>query len=95
MQTTYLLPLTALSLALALTALGFRAGRRHGFGPLAVGVLAAGLLLLGKFVWGSNLAVYGGLAALVGASTWNSWPKRVPPAPPETLYQIGSNEKEP
>lgn len=94
MQTVYLLPLTAFALVIALAALGFRAGRRRGYGPLAVGVLAAALLVLGKFVWDSDAAVYGGLTALVGASVWNSWPKRVPPAPAETLYQLGSIKKE-
>lgn len=89
MQTAYLLPLTVFSLGLAVAALGLRASRRRGYGPLAVGVLAAAVLVLGKFVLDSNVAVYGGLAALVAASVWNSWPKGVPPAPAETLNQIG------
>ncbi len=90
MRTAYLLPLTVFSLALAVAALGFRARRRRGYGPLALGLLAAALVVLGKFTWDWNLAVYGGLAALVGASVWNSWPRGVPPAPAETLYRIGS-----
>lgn len=48
------------------------------------------LVVQGKFAWDSDVAVYGGLAALVGASVWNSWPRGVPPAPAGTLYQIGS-----
>jgi hypothetical protein len=98
METAYLLPLTALALGVALAGLGFRAGRRRGYGPLAAGVAAAALLLSGKFVLDSNAAVSAGVAALVGASLWNSWPVRpaagVPPAPPETLLQIGSLTKE-
>jgi hypothetical protein len=95
MQTTYLLPLTVASLALALAALGFRAKRRQGYGPLAAGLVAAGAFVLGKFDLGSNLAVCGGLAGLIGASVWSSWPKKsAPSAPTETLLQLGSIKKE-
>jgi hypothetical protein len=63
-----------------------------------VGVAASALLLSGKFLLGSGLAVTAGVAALVGASLWNSWPARpaagAPPAPAETLYQIGGIKKE-
>jgi hypothetical protein len=61
MQTVYLLPLTVASLILAVAALGFRA-RRRGYGSLIVGVVGGGVLILGKFVLDSNIAVYGGLA---------------------------------
>jgi hypothetical protein len=95
MQTAYLLPLTACSLVLALAALGFRASRRRGYGPFAVGILAAVLLLGGKFVFDSNVVVYMGIASLIGASLWNSWPKKsVPFAPTETLLQIGSKRSD-
>lgn len=97
MQTAYLLPLTLLALVLAVAALGFRARRRRGYGPLAVGLVSAVVLVLGKFVIDSNVAVYGSIVALVGASLWNSWPRSkagVPPAPGGTLLLIGSIEKE-
>ncbi|MCI0462764.1 MAG: hypothetical protein L0Z62_37935 [Gemmataceae bacterium] len=94
MQTAYLLPLMVASLVLAVAALGFRAKRRRGYGPLAAGVVGAVVLVLGKFVLDSNVAVYGGLAGLVGASLWNSWPRSVPNAPAGALYQIGSINKE-
>jgi hypothetical protein len=98
MQTAYLLPLTVLALVLALAALGFRARRRRGYGPFVVGVVAAFALVVGKFVIDSNVAVYGAVAALVGASLWNSWPTKlttsVPHAPGGTLLQIGSIRKE-
>jgi hypothetical protein len=77
MQTKYLLPLTMLALLVAITALGFRARRRRGYGPFLVGLLGAGLVVAGKFVLAeSDPVVIGGLALLVGASVWNSWPKR-------------------
>ena len=98
MQTEYLLPLTVLSLVLAVAALGFRANRRRGHAPVAVGIVAAVVLVTGKFVFDSDVMVYGSIAALIGASLWNSWPIKsptsVPAAPAETLLQIGSMNKE-
>lgn len=75
--TPYLLPLTLLCLAVAVFSLGFRARRRHGFGPLCLGVVAALVVTMGKFLFTSKAAIYGGLVLLVGASIWNSWPRRV------------------
>jgi lipopolysaccharide export LptBFGC system permease protein LptF len=98
MQTAYLLPLTVFALVLAVAALGVGARRRRGYGPFAVGVVAAFALVMGKFVIDSNVAVYGEVAALVGASLWNSWPTKpttgVPLAPGGTLLQSGGIEKE-
>jgi hypothetical protein len=95
MQTAYLLPLTVLALLLAVTALGYRAGRRWGYGPFVLGLAAAVGLVVGKFVVDSDVAVYGSIAALVGASLWNAWPKKsVPSAPTGPLLQLGSIEKE-
>jgi hypothetical protein len=95
MQTAYLLPLTVCSLLLALAALGYRADRRRGYGPLVVGVPVAVLLLAGKFVLDSDVAVYGGLTGLIGASLWNSWPKKsVSPAPSGALLQLGNNRSD-
>jgi glutaredoxin len=76
LQTAYLLPLTALMLLLAVSALGFRADRRRGYGPFAVGVLAAVLVIVAKFAWESGGMTYGGIVLLVGSSVWNSWPKK-------------------
>jgi mercuric ion transport protein len=72
----YLLPLTALFLALTAFALGFRASRRHGYGPLGVGLLAAAVILTGKFYFEAEQATYAGVGLLVAASVWNSWPRR-------------------
>lgn len=95
MQTTYLLPLTVLSLVFALGALGYRANGRRGYGPLAMGLTAAVVLVVGKFILESDMAVYISIAALIGASLWNSWPKTsVLSAPTEPLLQLGSIKKE-
>lgn len=74
METAYLLPLTIFFLALTVAALGFRANSRRGYGPFFVGIVAAFVLLVGKFVIEWNVAIYGAVAVLVGASIWNSWP---------------------
>jgi hypothetical protein len=95
MQTAYLLPLTIAALAVAVAALGLRASRRRGYGPFVLGGVAAVGLVVGKFVLDSDVTVYGSIAALVGASLWNSWPKKgVPSAPTATLLQVGSVKKE-
>jgi hypothetical protein len=74
LDTAYLFPLTAVFLVLALGALAFRARTRRGHGPFAVGLAAATAVLVGKFVFDSNLAMYSGIGLLVAASVWNAWP---------------------
>ena len=71
---TYLLPLTVAFLLIAVGTLAFRARRRRGYVPFALGVLAASLILLGKFSLASNSVLYAGLGLLILASVWNSWP---------------------
>lgn len=72
----YLLPLTITFLVLPLAAMLFRARDRHGYGPFLLAVVAAGGVLLGKFVWDSRPTVYGAIGLLVVASLWNTWPRR-------------------
>jgi hypothetical protein len=72
----YLLPMTVLFLAVTAFALGFRASRRHGYGPLGVGLIAAAVILTGKFYFDAEQATYAGVGLLVAASVWNSWPRR-------------------
>ena len=71
---TYLLPLTVPFLLIAVGTLAFRARRRRGYVPFALGILAAGFILLGKFYLASNPVLYVGLGLLILASVWNSWP---------------------
>lgn len=100
METTYLLPLTIVVLMVAVGSLALRARRRRrrGYGPLVLGIVAAMLLLIGKFVFESIPAMYASAGLLFAASVWNSWPRRtaknVTGASTETLYQIGSYESE-
>jgi hypothetical protein len=76
-STKYLLPITAVFLVLAVGALAFRASRRRGYGPFALGLFAAAGVLVGKFWWESNPAMYAAVGLLVIASMWNAWPLRV------------------
>jgi uncharacterized membrane protein YoaK (UPF0700 family) len=98
MKTTYLLPLTAMFLVIAVASLAFRARRRRGYGPFVVGLAAAAMLLAGKFILESNPAMYASAGLLFAASVWNAWPRRTAKSdsatPTESLYQIGSNEGE-
>ena len=64
----------------AVSALAFRARRRRGYGPFGLGLVAASAVLIGKFAFESDAAMYGGLALLVAASLWNSWPVARPKA---------------
>jgi hypothetical protein len=75
-DTTYLFPLTVGFLLVAVGTLGFRARNRHGFGPLATGRIAGLIVVVGKFYFESDPAMSGGIALLIAASVWNTWPKR-------------------
>lgn len=80
MDTAWLLPLTAAFLVIAVGALAFRARRRRGLGPFGVGLMAAAVVLVGKFAFDNDGAMYTGVALLVAASVWNTWPVRKPAA---------------
>lgn len=71
----WLLPLTAGFLAVAVAALAWGV-RRRGAGPLALGIAAAAVILSGKFAFGSDPAMWGGIVLLAAASAWNAWPLR-------------------
>lgn len=72
--TPYLMPLTVVFLAVTLAILAWRP--RRGYAPLGLGIAASAIVLVGKFLFDSDIAVYAGIALLVGASIWNAWPKK-------------------
>jgi mercuric ion transport protein len=76
-DTRWLLAVTGAALLVSLGALAFRSSGRHGSGPFLVGLVAALVILVGKFLAGSNSLLYGGVVGLTAASVWNAWPKRV------------------
>jgi lipopolysaccharide export LptBFGC system permease protein LptF len=91
LHTEYQLPLTVGALLLAVGPLGFRAGRRRGYRPLAGGILAAAFVILGKFVLDFAAVTYGGIAMLIAASIWNSWPLKRPKG---ELIELGLQKRE-
>lgn len=62
------------AMGIAVAGLGYHANRRHGFGPVLVGIFAATVMLAGKFLMYSNAIMYVGSGFLIVASIWNSWP---------------------
>jgi mercuric ion transport protein len=76
MEDRWLLPISALFLLAALVALGWRAEKRRGYGPAIAGLFSSVAILAGKFAVESDVAVYGGIAALIAACVWNAWPRR-------------------
>ncbi|MDA0997254.1 MAG: hypothetical protein O2944_03495 [Proteobacteria bacterium] len=73
--TPYLLPLTGAFLSVSVLALAYRASRRHGYGPFLLGAFAALAVLIGKFSYDSDRAMWAGLGLLFVASVWNTWPE--------------------
>ncbi|MBI4596675.1 MAG: MerC family mercury resistance protein, partial [Candidatus Tectomicrobia bacterium] len=74
--TPYLLPLTGGFMLLAVASLGYRAKRRRGYKPFVLSLLAALILMIGKFGFESDAIMYGGIALFLAASLWNAWPQR-------------------
>ena len=72
--TPYLLPVTASFLVISVSALAYRARRRQGYGPFLIGILATLTVLIGKFRYDNDGAMWMGLGILVLASVWNAWP---------------------
>jgi hypothetical protein len=72
----WLAPLTALSLALTIFALGWRSGGR--IGPALLGASAAVAILTGKFLFDRPLVLVAGLLALLAAAIWRAWPRSTP-----------------
>ena len=74
--TSFLLPIMALFLAVALATLAYQGRRRGSYGPLLLGAAGTAGLLAGRFAVASDLLIYAGIAALTAASAWNAWPRR-------------------
>lgn len=72
--TPYLLPLTIVFLLISLFTFGYKAKRRRGYYPLFLGVIASLIILIGKFAFDHDWALYVGVFLLVIASIWNGWP---------------------
>lgn len=75
--TAYLLPVTVVFLVIALGALGYQGYKRRAWGPALLGLTGAVILVVGRFVYESQPALYAGVALLIAASVWNAWPRKV------------------
>ena len=78
LQTTYLLPLTAMFLTFAVGGLAVGADKRQGLAPFWLGLFAALAMMLGKFYFESAGIVYSAITLLILASLWNAWPGSPP-----------------
>ncbi len=76
MSGRYLFAVTAVFLVISVGALAFRNRERRGIAPALVGLTGAVVVLFGKFQFEWINAMYAGLAILISASLWNSWPQR-------------------
>ena len=74
-SSTYLLPLNGALLAVAVVGLGWQI-KSKGYGPIALGLLSAAIILSGKFRLDSNVITYSGASILVIASAWSLAPGR-------------------
>jgi hypothetical protein len=75
-STRYLLPVTALLLAVAVASLFVGAPNRRGRAPFWTGTVAAVVILLGKFWIDAAMVTYAGVGLLVLASAWNAVPRK-------------------
>lgn len=75
-SSSWLQPAALAMLLISVSALLLRARSRRGYGPFILGFVAAVSLYLFKFSLNYDPGVYLSGATLVGASIWNSLPKR-------------------
>ncbi len=73
-QSRHLFLVTGVFLLVAIAALGFRVRMRRAYGPFLTGALAAGLIIIGKFLLESEPVAYLGVGTLIFAGFWNCWP---------------------
>ena len=72
----YFFIVISILLTISLFSLYHKAGERRGYGPLLLGLLAAGIILAGKASGFANSVLYTGAIALIAASIWNRWPRK-------------------
>ena len=81
LEGTSLMLMTFSVLVIALASLAYRASFRRGYRPLGLGVIAASLVLIEKFVFSSPVLLAVGIGVLVAASLWNAWPRQATTLP--------------
>ncbi|MEK6594469.1 MAG: hypothetical protein AABZ67_15460 [Pseudomonadota bacterium] len=91
--TPYLLPLTAAFLTVALGVLAFQARRTGRITALALGAVATGLVLIGKFYFESDWLTTGGVLLLVAAIFLGNRSKSTATAPCPACVAGGSDQQ--
>lgn len=69
-------PLVVVFLAVGIFSVAWSARSHRRLGPLLVTVAGSGAVVAGRLVWNIPMALYTGVALLIGASLWNLWLKR-------------------
>ena len=73
--TPYLLPLMIVFLVIALWGLFHKAATRKGYRPFILGCIAASGIVISKFVFDLDSALYASVVLFIIASIWNVWPE--------------------
>ena len=71
----WMLPLMIGLLGLNFFALLRNARKRHGYGPFFISLAGATILLIGRFVFASDLCLYLGIGCIMCGSLWNALPR--------------------
>ena len=69
-------PVILVSLTLSVASAGWNSWARRRSLPFLLAVTGAAAVVLGRMVWSLPLVVYGGVALLLGASSWTLWLNR-------------------
>ena len=72
----YFFIVVSVLLSASLFSLYHKAGERRGYGPLLLGLLAAGIILAGKTSGSTDSLLYIGAIGLIAASIWNRLPRK-------------------
>src|SRR5580765_616731 len=72
----WLPPITALWLALTIVLLALGRNPRGRVGPVALGLVAAAAVFVGRFNLENRLIVVAGLGGLIAATLWRAWSRQ-------------------
>ena len=76
LETTWLFPLTAAFLVLALVGMAREVRRKRVYAPFCLGLISSAGILVGKFHLESDAVMYGAMGLFFLAAIWNVLPVR-------------------